>query len=70
MTRPDDGITLGRATRGDATSSPDRASARSRLLRFLLAVGVAAVAVWVDQGTKAGVRTMGSLASMAPPARR
>ncbi|MDS0245464.1 signal peptidase II [Microbacterium aurantiacum] len=53
MTRPDDGITLGRATRGDATSSPDRASARSRLLRFLLAVGVAAVAVWVDQGMKA-----------------
>lgn len=53
MTPPDDGTALAGAEDGEVESSPRRATTRGRARRFLLAVAVAAVAVLVDQGTKA-----------------
>lgn len=53
MTQPHDRTALASAQDGEVTSSPRRATARGRAWRFLLAVATAAVAVLVDQGTKA-----------------
>ncbi len=52
-TSPHDGPPLARAEGLEVSSSPRRATERGRARRFLLAVGVAAVAVLVDQGAKA-----------------